>query len=180
MGEGAAVRQSYYLSEKREVISCTISQGKRAGKRIGGNNEKGDGIMKKVKVIIDRVSDSGYQAYCADDPMLFGAGESVEQARDEMMETIRIIKEELGKNASLIYPEWLDEDYCFEYKFDVPSFLTYYSGIITPTALGKLSGINSKQIWNYMHGVSKPRRAQVEKIEKALHRLGAELISLSL
>ena len=66
--------------------------------------------MKKVKVIIDRVSDGGYQAYCADDPMLFGAGESVEQARDEMMETIRIIKEELGKSASLIYPEWLDED----------------------------------------------------------------------
>ena len=77
------------------------------------------------------------------------------------------------------YPAILDEDFDIDYKFDVQSFMEYYSGIITPTALGRISGINPKQIWNYMHGVSKPRKAQVDKIENALHKLGRELMNVS-
>ena len=136
--------------------------------------------MRTIRIIIDRVSDGGYQAYSETDPMIWGAGDSVEEAMSEMQESIRIIKDEIGRGDALVYPDWIDEEYSFEYKYDMPSFLTYYAGIITPTALGNLSGINPKQIWNYMHGVSKPRRAQVEKIENALHRLGAELMSMSL
>ena len=45
-------------------------------------------------------------------------------------------------------------------------------GVITPAALERLSGIHRKQLWNYLHGRSKPREQQ---IEKALHSLGAEL-----
>ena len=93
--------------------------------------------------------------------------------------SIRITKEEIGREAAAVYPDWLDGEYEFEYKFDVQGLLEYYTGIITPTALGKLSGINPKQMWNYMHGVAKPRKAQIEKIETALHKLGHELINTS-
>ena len=55
--------------------------------------------------------------------------------------------------------------------------LEYYSGIITPTALGRLSGIHPKQLWAYQHGISKPRKKQVAKIESALHKLGRELLN---
>ena len=44
----------------------------------------------------------------------------------------------------------------------------------------RLTGINQKQLWHYANGVTKPRPAQVQKIEKALHKLGEELISLEL
>jgi hypothetical protein len=57
--------------------------------------------------------------------------------------------------------------------------LRYYSGIITPTALGKMSGIHPKQLWSYMHGKSKPRQAQVARIENAIHQLGQQLLSIS-
>ena len=39
--------------------------------------------------------------------------------------------------------------------------------------------INPKKIWSYMHGHSKPRKAQVAKIEAAIHRLGRELVNSS-
>lgn len=55
-----------------------------------------------------------------------------------------------------------------------------YDGLITPVALERLSGINQKQLWNYLHGRSKPRKQQVEKIEKALHSLGSKLMSIIL
>jgi hypothetical protein len=63
---------------------------------------------------------------------------------------------------------------------DVKSLLEYYEGIFTKAGLERLTGINQKQLWHYAKGISRPRRSQAEKIEKALHRLGAELSSISL
>lgn len=135
--------------------------------------------MEKIKVMIDRTTDGTYNVYCTEHPEFFGMGDSIEEAKAEMIESIRITKEEIGKERALSYPSWLDGEYELEYKFDVQGLLEYYAGVITPTALGNLAGINPKQMWNYMHGQSKPRRAQIEKIESALHRLGHELINTS-
>lgn len=135
--------------------------------------------MVKVKVIISRASDGYYTAYCADCAALFGGGDTADEAIDELKETLRINKEEIGKESAAFYPEWLDKEYEFVVKWDVQDMLNYYAGIITPTALGKISGINPKQIWAYMHGLSKPRRPQIEKIELALHKLGNELMNTS-
>jgi hypothetical protein len=77
-------------------------------------------------------------------------------------------------------PEELNGDYEIRFSMDVKSLLTYYEGIFTKSGLERLTGINQKQLWHYAKGKSIPRRAQVEKIEKALHRLGAELLSVSL
>lgn len=136
-------------------------------------------IMKKVKVIIDRAGDGTYNAYCKECPTLFGMGDTVAEAQAELNEGIRILKEEIGRENAAQYPDWLDYDYELEYQYDVQGFMEYYAGIFTPTALGNLANINSKQMWNYMHGVAKPRKAQVDKIEKALHQLGAELLNIS-
>ena len=54
-----------------------------------------------------------------------------------------------------------------------------YEGIFTKSGLEKLTGINQKQLWHYANGISRPRQAQKQKIENALHRLGSELMSLS-
>ena len=73
--------------------------------------------------------------------------------------------------------ERLDDEYEFVTHWDVRTMLEYYSGIITPTALGNLAGIHPKQLWSYLHGYTKPRKKQVAKIEKALHQLGKELMN---
>lgn len=135
--------------------------------------------MKKIEAIVSRADDGTYNVYLEKYPVIFGMGDNVISAKENFLETIRLTEEEIGKDSALLYPEFLDGEYEIQYKYDVQGFLEYYSGIITPTALGKLSGINTKQMWNYMHGVSKPRRIQVEKIESALHKLGADLINTS-
>ena len=63
---------------------------------------------------------------------------------------------------------------------DVKSLLTIYKGIFSKSGLERLTGINQKQLWHYANGTSQPRRTQVLKLENALHRLGAELLSLHL
>ncbi len=134
--------------------------------------------MRLVDITINRAGDGTYSAYCNDHPALFGMGDTPEQAKSELQETLRITKED-GRDHAFIYPDWLDDEYEFIVHWDVRTMLEYYSGIITPTALGKLAGIHPKQIWSYMHGLSKPRKAQVAKIEDALHRFGRELTHTS-
>lgn len=135
--------------------------------------------MKTVDVTICLASDGTYSAYINEHPALFGIGNTATEAKKSLEETLRLIKED-GREKSLFYPEWLDEEYSFMVHWDVRTMLDYYSGIITPTALGKMAGIHPKQIWAYMHGLSKPRRTQVLKIENAVHRLGQELVNTAL
>jgi len=62
----------------------------------------------------------------------------------------------------------------------VMSLLNYFKGILTNAAFERISGINQMQMSHYANGLKKPRKAQLQKIEKALHRLGDELKSISL
>jgi transcriptional regulator with XRE-family HTH domain len=63
---------------------------------------------------------------------------------------------------------------------DVESLLDYFDGILTQTALSRLTGINIKQLNHYARGKSKPRPAQIRKIEQGLHKLGVELMEINL
>ena len=118
--------------------------------------------MRKVDITISVGADGFYSAYCSDQPALFGGG----------------VKQD-GRELAFIYPDWLDEPFEFQTRWNVKDLMTSYAGIITPAALGRLSGINPKQIWAYMHGVSKPRKAQLQKMETALQQLGRELMHVS-
>ena len=93
-------------------------------------------------------------------------------AVDDYIETCK----ELGCEL----PEGLNGDFSIEFQMDVKSLLTLYNGIFTKAGLERITGINQKQLWHYANGSSIPRRAQVLKIENALHSLGEELLSVSL
>jgi len=133
--------------------------------------------MKTITAIIEKTFD-GYSIY-SENEMFTGMGKTAEEAKKDIIDQISFYVETM-KAEGRKYPPYLDGDFQVVYKFDVESLLQYYEGIFTNAALEKLTGINQKQLWAYAHGKSKPRRPQVEKIEKALHKLGHELISLSL
>lgn len=132
----------------------------------------------KVNVSISVATDGFYSAYCTDYPVIFGSGNTPSEAIEELKETLSLIKKD-GRDVAFVYPEWLDSDYEFIVGWNIQDLMSYYAGIITPAALGRLSGIHPKQIWAYMHGKTKPRKAQLEKMESALHRLGEELVHTS-
>ena len=78
-----------------------------------------------------------------------------------------------------VVPEVFKLDYVLVYKWDVDSLLDYYKGIFTKAALERITGINQAQLGHYAAGRSKPRKQQIMKIEKALHKLGEELCTIS-
>ncbi len=135
--------------------------------------------MKNVDITISVAEDGFYSAYCNDYPALFGSGDTPESAIDELRETLKITKE-LGRDSALFYPEWIDDEYVFLTHWNISDLMSYYAGVITPSALGRLANIHPKQVWSYLHGRSKPRKAQIMKMQSALHKLGQELINIAL
>lgn len=135
--------------------------------------------MEQVNIRICIAKDGFFSAYCMDHPSLFGSGSSPDEAIAELKETLSLTKE-MGKDSALVYPEWLDKEYVFCVSYEIRSFLEYYSGIITPATLSRLTGIHPKQIWSYLHGRSTPRKEQVQRIETAVHKFGQELTNISL
>lgn len=132
--------------------------------------------MDKLIVNICASADSfgGYGENCEG---IYAAGNSVKEVKEDVLEAIKILKEEWPEEE---WPKPLKENWPIEWHYDVQSLLRYYEGIITNAALERLTGINKKQLWNYSHGVSKPRKEAREKIENALHSLGQELLEFSL
>jgi len=137
---------------------------------------KRDNIMKTLKIIIERSADM-FGAYAENAEGIYGGGDTVEEAKQSILDAIDIIKEEFTPEN---IPTILKDDYEIIYHFDVESLLNYYKGIFTNSALEKITGINQRQLQHYSSGLKRPRQPQLKKIEEGLHRLAAELQALEL
>lgn len=131
----------------------------------------------KIKAFIERGNDGTYGVYVdLDDNNLnygiIGNGATVAEAIEDFKACYDEMKElhkEQGKR-------FVDAE--FEYSYDVASFLAYYSGKLSLAGLGRLTGINRKQLSHYVSGNSKPTAKTIEKIEKSLHDFASELSQL--
>ncbi len=74
-------------------------------------------------------------------------------------------------------PAWVN-GYEVEYKLEVSALLQYFDGILTRSALSRVTGINERQLGHYATGHRKPRPEQREKIINGIHRIGEEFISV--
>jgi hypothetical protein len=128
--------------------------------------------MKQVRIIIERSKDM-FTAYAENIEGIYGAGETVAEARASIEKSIRLFRR---YNAAGNHP--LRGDFRLIYQFDIPSILNYYRGIFTHAALERVTGIHQKQLQHYASGLKKPRAPQAKKIAEGLQKLGRELTSL--
>jgi predicted RNase H-like HicB family nuclease len=129
---------------------------------------------------IIETTENNYGAYLKEVDGVIGIGKTMDEVKKSLLESIDIIIEECRENDEYELPEALSGDFVIDFKMDVKSFLSVYYGIFTKAGLERLTGINQKQLWHYANGKTVPRRAQIQKIENALHRLGSELLSIRL
>ena len=132
--------------------------------------------MNPIKVIIEKTKNM-YSSYAENVPGVYGGGNTVEEAKNSILDAIRLLKEHNDKKN---IPAILKRKYTIVYKYDAESFLKHYKGIFTNSGLARITGINQKQFQHYASGLKKPRLAQAKKIESALHKLGSELLALEL
>jgi predicted RNase H-like HicB family nuclease len=134
--------------------------------------------MVTLKAIIE-TAENNYSAFIEGVDGIVATGSTIEEIKTNLIDALDVFVY-TSREMGLEVPEKMKGDYEIRFSMDVKSLLTYYAGIFTKAGLERLTGINQKQLWHYAKGKSVPRRAQVERIENALHRLGAELLSVSL
>ena len=134
--------------------------------------------MITLHAVIER-AEHNYSAYVEEVNGVGGIGDTLDEVKKSLEEGLIVLKEACIDFGDPV-PEALQEEYRIVFRMDTKSFLQMYCKIFTKSALERLTGINQKQLWHYAKGLSTPRPAQVKKIEKALHQLGEELVSLEL
>ena len=132
--------------------------------------------MNRLVINICASNDS-FGAYSENCEGIFAAGDSIESCKRDVIKAIELIKSELPEDR---WPEPIRDVYEIVWKYDTQSLLLHFSSIMTLSGIERLTGINQKQLWSYMHGRSKPRARQKENIKKSLHRFGQELVKMEL
>lgn len=132
--------------------------------------------MEKILMTIEKTSDF-YSAYSENCDGIYSAGESIADVKSDTEEAVRLIKKNLPEDQ---WPEAIKGDYEIVYKLDPVSFLKYYSGFLSLSGLGKITGINPKQLSNYLNGRAVPRRRQLDRISDGIHKFANELLNVSL
>lgn len=127
-------------------------------------------------MIIEKSKDF-FDAYSDNCDGIYAAGESVDAVKADTLEAIRLIKENLPEER---WPKQIRGDFEIEWKFDVPSFLEYYSNFISLAGMERMTGINQKQLSNYLNHRSVPRAKQADRILSGIHRFARELLSITL
>ena len=141
------------------------------------NDDKTTSTMVKIDAKIGVASDGTWGVYCKEQPFT-GAGDTPQEAKDDMMEQMQFYKETM-KGLGMKYPAFLDSEFEVDYDYDINEILHYYvdSGRLSLAGLEKITGINQKQLWSYLNG-TKPRKAQRERIVRGFRAFSEELRSI--
>ena len=117
--------------------------------------------MKTVEVIVEYAG-KNLSAYIEGAPVIT-VGNDMREIEENMKEAIELYLEDNPNPCELLSGE-LE----LKFKVDAATFINYYSNIFTKAALSRITGINERQLWHYAAGVHKPRRQQLEKIQKGI------------
>ncbi|NDV59146.1 type II toxin-antitoxin system HicB family antitoxin [Bacteroides sp. 519] len=134
--------------------------------------------MEFIKVIVE-LADTNYSAYIEGVDGVVATGSTLDEIKANMAIAIEDFIEYCDEFGCKI-PEKLKGEYELVFKMDVQCVLDFYSNVFSKAGLERITGINQKQLWHYASGGRKPRQEQVLKLERALHKLGEELLSINL
>lgn len=125
-----------------------------------------------MNAIIERASDGNYSIYTdADDLgyLITGTGKTVEEALrcfEGGYDDMRRYYAEEGKPFTEVE---------MVYKYDMASFLSYYTKAFSLAGLSRITGINQGQLSHYVTGRRVPSERTKEKMQRSIHAFADEL-----
>ena len=137
--------------------------------------------MEKIKVLVGWAG-KNYSATTDDFDRLNGivvvTGNTFENLQKEFVSALKFHIEGCITDGDSI-PEWLlNDDYEIEYDLTTSALLHRMDGILTRSAIARVSGINERQIGHYALGVRNPRPEKRKQIINGIHQISRELASV--
>jgi predicted RNase H-like HicB family nuclease len=131
--------------------------------------------MEKIKVQISWLDNYGA---CIDDVLgCVATHKTLEGVKKAYAESLGWHLESMQADGDEI-PKALQGEYELEFELNIQALLHYFEGILTRSALARVTGINERQLGHYATGHRNPRPAQRMKIIEGIHRIGTEFNSV--
>lgn len=131
----------------------------------------------RVTVIIEKGKD-GYSVYSENlQTVLHGSGSTVKEAKEEMLAGYRDILALYSEEGRSLPKEL--KDISFSYKYDISSLFNAFD-FLNVSKFAERIGISPSLMRHYKSGDTYISSAQAKKIEKGLHQLANELLSVTL
>lgn len=136
--------------------------------------------MEKIEV---KIGWSGKNYSCiADASALNGiivvTNKTLEGLKKDFQESLQFHIEGCIQSGDAL-PEWLvSGNYEPDYILETSALLHSMDGILTRSAIARVSGINERQIGHYASGHRTPRPQQRKKIIEGIHAISRELASV--
>jgi predicted RNase H-like HicB family nuclease len=136
--------------------------------------------MERVIVEVEYTG-SNYGAHA---PVLTGCvatGATLDEIKRNISDAIKFhVESSIEDGEDDMIPDVFKGEYELVYKLSAEALLNAYSDIFTKAALSHITGINERQLWHYAAGVRQPRPKQLKRIANGIHKLGQELINVTL
>jgi predicted RNase H-like HicB family nuclease len=131
--------------------------------------------MHKITVNIDW--EDNYGAYCEEVSGCLATHKTIEGVKQAYIEALEFHLDGLHADGDEI-PAVMQGKYRLDFVLNVRALLHYFEGVLTRSALSRVTGINERQLGHYITGHRKPRPEQRKKIVEGLHRIGKEINSV--
>jgi len=134
--------------------------------------------MERITVYIGW-ADKNYSAYTDDFERIGGTiistGKTLESVKSEFLSALQFHIEGCMQDGDKLHEWFVNGNYKIDFKLETSALLHSFDGILTRSALSRITGINERQIGHYATGLRKPRIKQREKIILGFHKIGKEL-----
>jgi predicted RNase H-like HicB family nuclease len=135
--------------------------------------------MKKKKVtLVIEASSTGFGIYGEDFPIT-AYGETVDAAKKDLESAIEDVLDFCKKEGRAPDPALNNGNVEFVFKYDIASIFSHF-GMLDASGLATKIGMNASLLRQYKTGHALASDKQKQKIEKGLHDLGRELLSVRL
>ena len=131
--------------------------------------------MQIITVNIDW--ENNYGAYSEEIAGCVATHKTLEGVKQAYIEALEFHLEGLHADGDEI-PSVIQGRYRLDFVLNVRALLHYFDGLLTRSALSRVTGINERQLGHYITGHRKPRPDQRKKIVEGLHRIGEEINSV--
>jgi predicted RNase H-like HicB family nuclease len=127
---------------------------------------------KTVTAIIERATDGNYSVYMDAgkmDYLVTGTGETAEEAIRAFKAGYEDTKHYFAEQGKPF------KEVDFHFKYDMSSFLSYYSKAFSLSGLSRITGINQGQLSHYLTGRRSPSPRTMERMQNSINHFAEEL-----
>ncbi len=111
------------------------------------------------------------------DEVIVVTNKTLEGIKKEMSDALKFSRQVyIDDNEPL--PKCLQSNYELVFELEVSALLHSLDGLLTRSALARVTGINEKQLGHYMTGHRKPRADKRRKIVEGIHQIGEKFMSV--